>query len=172
MITKQEEEQVAAWFTGRLPAPWRVQPLRVDVDREEIIVTVTLDPVELGDDASTDARRSAAEGRLSSWREETRQQRMEIAREAQTRFGRAVSWGASIDDVTALFTHQAVPVMTRLRQPQRQVLDTLVEAGVARSRADALNWCVRLVGQHTEDWLADLRGAMEQVRTVRDRGPA
>ena len=43
--------------------------------------------------------------------------------------------------------------MTRLRQPQRLVLDTLVDAGVARSRSDALAWCVRLVGQHEEDWL-------------------
>ena len=43
--------------------------------------------------------------------------------------------------------------MTRLRQPQRMVLDTLVDAGVARSRSDALAWCVRLVGQHEDDWL-------------------
>ena len=51
--------------------------------------------------------------------------------------------------------------MTRLRQPQRQVLDTLVDAGVARSRADALAWCVRLVGQHEDDWLGELREATE-----------
>ena len=57
--------------------------------------------------------------------------------------------------------------MTRLRQPQRIVLDTLVEAGVARSRADALAWCVRLVGQHEGDWLGDLRSAMTGVA----RGP-
>ena len=62
--------------------------------------------------------------------------------------------------------------MTRLRQPQRQVLDTLVDAGVARSRADALAWCVRLVGQHEDDWLAELRTAMESVADVRAKGPA
>jgi hypothetical protein len=62
--------------------------------------------------------------------------------------------------------------MTRLRQPQRQVLDTLVEAGVARSRADALAWCVRLVGQHEGDWLAELREAMTAVDDVRQKGPA
>jgi hypothetical protein len=59
-----------------------------------------------------------------------------------------------------------------LRQPQRLVLDTLVEAGVARSRADALAWCVRLVGQHSEEWLGELREALESVQAVRDRGPA
>ena len=62
--------------------------------------------------------------------------------------------------------------MTRLRQPQRLVLDTLVESGVARSRADALAWCVRLVGQHEEDWLAELREAMTAVDDVRGKGPA
>jgi hypothetical protein len=61
--------------------------------------------------------------------------------------------------------------MTRLRQPQRLVLDTLVEAGVARSRADALAWCVRLVGEHVDDWLSELRSALENVQAVRERGP-
>jgi hypothetical protein len=61
--------------------------------------------------------------------------------------------------------------MTRLRQPQRLVLDTLVAAGVARSRSEALAWCVRLVGQHSEDWLAELREAMENVERVRGQGP-
>jgi hypothetical protein len=70
-----------------------------------------------------------------------------------------------------LFTHLAVPVMTRLRQPERQVLDTLVDAGVARSRADALAWCVRLVGKHAEEWLTELREAMEKVEQVRAQGP-
>jgi hypothetical protein len=53
----------------------------------------------------------------------------------------------------------------------RRVLDTLVEAGVARSRSDALAWCVRLVGRNTETWLADLRAAMESVQRVRSTGP-
>ena len=61
--------------------------------------------------------------------------------------------------------------MTRLRQPQRLVLDTLVDAGVARSRADALAWCVRLVGQHEDDWLTELRDAMTAVADVRSKGP-
>jgi hypothetical protein len=52
------------------------------------------------------------------------------------------------------------------------VLDTLVDAGVARSRSEALAWCVRLVGQHEEDWLAELREAMQSVADVRSKGPA
>ena len=61
--------------------------------------------------------------------------------------------------------------MTRLRQPQRQVLDTLVDAGVARSRSDALAWAVSLVGQHTESWLAELRTKMAEVDKLRAEGP-
>jgi hypothetical protein len=62
-------------------------------------------------------------------------------------------------------------VMTRLRQPERRVLDTLVEGGVARSRSDALAWCVRLVGQHEDSWLAELRTALRRVEEVRSEGP-
>ena len=61
--------------------------------------------------------------------------------------------------------------MTRLRQPERQVLDTLVDAGVARSRSDALAWSVRLVGQHADDWLGQLREAMSEVDKLRSDGP-
>ena len=61
--------------------------------------------------------------------------------------------------------------MTRLRQPERQVLDTLVEAGVARSRSDALAWSVRLVGDNSETWLAELREALTAVQKVREQGP-
>jgi hypothetical protein len=96
---------------------------------------------------------------------------MRIADEAEARYGRKVAWGASIGDTRMLFTHLAVPVMTRLRHDERRVLDTLVEAGVARSRSDALAWCVRLVGEHTEEWLRGLRDAMEEVGKLRAEGP-
>jgi hypothetical protein len=166
------ETDAAAWFAGRLPKEWTEPAPEIAADREEITVWVHVPDVDLGEDATDEARAEAAAGRISGWREDTREQRMAIAREAQRRFGRTVSWGAVIGDHKVLFTHLAVPVMTRLRQPQRQVLDTLVEAGVARSRADALQWCVRLVGKHEDDWLAELRSAMEKVQEVREQGPA
>lgn len=101
---------------------------------------------------------------------------MRIADEAQGRFDRKVSWGVEVNvsegsTERILFTHIAVPVMTRLKQPERQVLDTLVDAGVARSRSDALAWSVRLVGQHTEEWLGKLREAMKTVDDLRAEGP-
>jgi hypothetical protein len=96
---------------------------------------------------------------------------MSIAEEAQGTFGRRVSWGAACGEVRELFTTLSVPVMTRLRLTERTVLDTLVESGVARSRSDALSWCVRLVGKHEADWLTDLRDALVNVRKVRSEGP-
>ncbi|MBD3784304.1 MAG: hypothetical protein IE926_15375, partial [Micrococcales bacterium] len=120
-------------------------------------------------DPATDA--AEAEGRVSRFRAETREQRMAVADEAQARYGRTVSWGARVGDTTTLFTHLAVPVMTRLRQPERSVLDTLVDAGVARSRSDALAWCVRLVGDRAETWLGELREAMTEVDKLRAKGP-
>jgi hypothetical protein len=156
----------AEWFAGRLPEAWFDGDPTVIVDREEITVIGKL-PEATGADES-EAR---AEGRASRFREETRSERMGIADEAQDRYGRKVSWGVEIGGEPILFTHIAVPVMTRLKQPERQVLDTLVDAGVARSRADALAWSVKLVGEHTEEWLAKLRDAMSAVDDLRTQGP-
>ncbi len=171
MTTTSSDADIRAWFTGRLPAEWTTESADITIDREEITVRLHIAPVEMGAEATDEAKAEAAAGRISGWREDTREARMTIAGEAQHRFERKVSWGATVGDRAALFTHLAVPVMTRLRQPQRQVLDTLVESGVARSRADALSWCVRLVGQHSDEWLSDLRSAMENVQAVREQGP-
>jgi hypothetical protein len=108
---------------------------------------------------------------VKGFREDTRDRRIEIARELEHRTDKKVAWGVSIDGERVLFTHLAVPVMTRLRQPERAVLDTLVAAGVARSRSEALAWCVKLVGRNTDEWLGQLRAAMEEVERVRAAGP-
>jgi hypothetical protein len=162
---------IIAWFRGRLPDDWvAAGPAVITVDREEITVVLHLEAPDLADTDDA-ARTEAVDGRLQRFRDDTRDQRIEIARVAEHRFERKVSWGAGIEGRTALFTHLAVPTMTRLRQPERQVLDTLIAAGVARSRADALAWCVRLVGRHTDDWLARLRTAIDDVERIRADGP-
>ena len=172
MITDETRERVQGWFTGRLPQEWQSEPAELTIDREEITVRLSVPDVDLGLDASDAARAEARLGRAKAFREETRTQRMEIAREAEHRYDAKVSWGLTVGEHSELWTHVAAPVMTRLRQPQRMVLDTLVDAGVARSRSDALAWCVRLVGQHEDDWLAELRDAMTTVADVRAKGPA
>ena len=159
------------WFAGRLPEAWFDGDPTVIVDREEITVIGKLAEPE----GAKDESEARAAGRVSRFREDSRSERMHIADEAQDRYGRKVSWGVEVESQTGteriLFTHIAVPVMTRLKQPERQVLDTLVDAGVARSRADALAWSVKLVGEHTEEWLAKLRNAMSAVDDLRAEGP-
>ncbi|MGW0162500.1 hypothetical protein ACWDUN_24595 [Mycobacterium sp. NPDC003323] len=157
-------DEAAEWFAGRMPDGWFAGDPRVVVDREEITVIGTLPDTE----GETSSRRS---GRVAKFREETRGERIRIAEEAQERFGRKVSWGVQAGGERTLFTHIAVPVMTRLRQPERQVLDTLVDAGVARSRSDALAWSVKLVGEHADEWLSRLREAMTAVDDLRTQGP-
>ncbi len=171
MVTT-EVEQITAWVHGRLPGDWFTEPAEVTVDKEEITVVGRLArPEGVTDTTPPEEAREAAVGRIQRFREDTRDARIKIAREAEHRVERKVAWGAATGETRALFTHVAVPVMTRLRQPERQVLDTLVEAGVARSRADALGWCVKLVGEHAEDWLDQLRDAMTSVQSLRSEGP-
>ena len=172
MITDEALERVRGWFSGRLPQEWQQAAPAVTVDREEITVVLDLGDVDLAGDVSDAEAAEARAGRAKAFREDTRDRRIAVAREAEHRFDRKVSWGVVVGEHRELFTHLAVPVMTRLRQPQRQVLDTLVGAGVARSRSEALAWCVRLVGEHTEDWLTELREAVAHVADVRHRGPA
>jgi len=163
-------EGIAGWFAGRLPDDWFEGAPEVSVDRDEILVVGTLTPPEAGGDAVATAEAEA--GRITRFREQTREARMRMAREAEHRYGRKVAWGAQTGQTRQVFTNLSVPVMTRLRQPERLVLDTLVDSGVARSRAEALAWCVRLVGSNAESWLGELREAMESVQKVRDAGPA
>ena len=160
-----------AWFAGRLPDDWFAGTPEILADRDEIIVVGTLPEPELAAEVTPEARAEALLARIQGFREDTRHHRMRIADEAERRFGRKVAWGAVCGDQRHLFTTLSVPAMTRLRMPERRVLDTLVEAGVARSRSHALAWCVRLVAERQEDWLADLREALEKVEDVRGDGP-
>ncbi|MEU8433672.1 hypothetical protein AB0F18_12250 [Streptomyces sp. NPDC029216] len=155
MITAEQSEKLRAWFAERLPVDVYESLVSVTVDREEITVIGAVPASES----------------VKEFRERTREQRMEVAREAEELYRRKVAWGVKSGEETVLFTHLAVPVMTRLRQSERQVLDTLVAGGVARSRADALAWCVRLVGENTDEWLRELRESLDQVRRVRAQGP-
>jgi hypothetical protein len=184
-------EQVRGWFLGRLPGGWYTDQPEIIVDREEVCVIGQLPPVRTGDrepaaaesapeggagTAAAEAGGDAGEdaivaGRSRRFREETREARIAIAREAERLFGRKVSWGVVTEGRKVMFTTLSVPVMTRLRQAERRVLDTLVEAGVARSRSDALAWCVRLVGEHEDSWLTALRGALRRGEEVRAEGP-
>ena len=167
-MTTATPADITAWLTNRLPDDWRAAGApQITVDREEIVAVLAV----AAPDADQSTVTAATDGRIAGFREDTRDRRISIAREAEAMFDRKVSWGVRCGDRTVMFTHLAAPVMTRLRQPERLVLDTLVAGGVARSRSDALAWCVRLVGQHTGDWLQQLRTALQDVERIREQGP-
>jgi hypothetical protein len=160
MQQEQVVREVAAWLDRRLPDSWFTGPPEVTADGEEILVIGSL--ADVADDPILAARR---------FREETREPRVLLAAELERRYRRKVSWGVDCGGERLLFTTLSVPVMTRLRLPERRVLDTLIDAGVARSRSDALAWCVRLVGTHEADWISELRSALVAVKRVRAEGP-
>ncbi|HVE62436.1 MAG TPA: hypothetical protein VNB94_01350 [Mycobacteriales bacterium] len=171
MSAQETTEQVRGWFTGRLPTDWFTGAPEVTVDREEILVVGTLAEPSYADGAGEAERQAARAGRAKGFREDTRAQRMTLADEAERRTGRKVAWGVRVGEEKFLFTTLSVPVMTRLRQPERLVLDTLVDAGVARSRSDALAWSVKLVAQHQGEWIDGLRVALAGVEQARAGGP-
>lgn len=171
MNTHTDSSTITAWITGRLPADLFDGAPVVTIDREEITIVGPIAPVDLGPEASEADVVAAARGKAREFRERTREARMAVARELEASGSRKVAWGVTVGEHREVFSNLAVPVMTRLRQPERQVLDTLVDAGVARSRAEALAWCVRLVGKHSDEWLGRLRDAMADVERVRQEGP-
>ena len=164
--------ETTAWFKGRLPKDWFTAAPELSADRDEVVLVGRLADVELEKGASDAAVASAREGRITRFREETRGERMKIADEVESKWGRKLSWGVAVGDQTVMFTHLGVPVMTRIRLKERLTLDTLVDAGVARTRSDALSWCVKLVAKNEEKWLGELRDAFKNVEKVRKSGPS
>lgn len=169
MVANRTSTELSRWFAERLTPPWFTAAPEVSVDREEILVLAVLD-----DDALAGGASGPPGTRLvgvKRFREETRDLRIAVALEAEQRFGRKVSWGVRCADDRFVFTNVAAPVMTRLRLEERAVLDTLIDAGVARSRSEALAWCVRLVERNQSEWIEQLRQALVAVEEARAQGP-
>jgi hypothetical protein len=146
---------IEEFFERKTPPSWFSASPRIEHDEEEILCVGVL----------------PAGSNVEDFREVTRADRMSLATEAEARFHRTLSWGVEVDGRTTLFTTVATPVMSRLRFAERAVLDTLINSGIARSRSEALAWCVKLVGRHQAEWLEDLRNALVGVERVRTEGP-
>lgn len=164
-------DEIKGWLAGRIPDTLYEGSPDITSDREEVLIVGTIAEPKLEEGAGEDAASAARSGRINQHREDTRKTRMQIASEAEQRFGKKVSWGVKVGDDQAIFTNLSLPVMTRLRMPERQVLDRLVDAGVAKSRSHALAWCVRLVGDNQQEWLGNLKDALAKVEEVREAGP-
>ena len=159
MITHTDHKKLEELVSPMIPGGWFDGPPRLTADDDELLIVGTL------------SDESPGGGDPDAFREATRAARMEIADRVQPTTGRSVAWGVSSGDTTTVFTSLGVPVMTRLRIGEREVLDTLQAAGVAKSRSEALAWCVRFVGQREANWLQELRTSIESVSKVRSEGP-
>ena len=148
-------DEIAVFIRNYVPDDWFVAPVQVRVDREEVLVVGEL-PLAVD---------------VGAFRDATRSHRVRIAESAEMQFLRKVSWGVRVGNVEHRFSTVSVPVMSRLRQDERIVLDSLIDGGLARTRSEALNWCVRLVGRNQREWLAELREAAASVERVRGKGP-
>ena len=96
MTSSTKTQDLAGWFAGRLPDDWFTEPPEVTTDREEILVVGRLAEPDYPKDADDSARATAREARIQRFREDTREQRMKIADEAEQRTGRKVAWGATL----------------------------------------------------------------------------
>lgn len=160
---------VARWFSEQVPDDWFVE-VGAAADRDEIVVTGRMVTPAIEGDEDTDVA-AAETSAIAGFRERTRDERVQVAERAEAMWQRKVSWVVCCGDTEMPFTTLNVPVMTRLRLEERRVLDTLIGAGVARSRSDALAWCVRQVAEHESEWIDRLRDAIAEVDRIRDQGP-
>lgn len=171
MKEERETDAIMGWFLGRLPDDWFASRPQFRMDRDEILLVGEIEAPVFESSDSDAVKRAAVESKVDDFRKTTRKRRIEIAKQAERAFERKVSWGVKCDGEVFLFSVLAAPAMTRLRMDERRVLDTLIDGGVARSRSEALAWCVRLVGANESDWLSHLDDALEAVRKARADGP-
>ena len=146
--------EIERFFGAKVPESWFGGRSRIEFDDDEILYVGFL-----------------AGGSVEEFRDSTRAARIAIANEAEARFRRKVSWGVERDGRTTLFTTQSTPVNTDLALSERAMLDTLIDAGVARNRGEALAWCVKLVRRNQAEWLGDLRTALVDAGPVPAEGP-
>lgn len=161
--------ELQSWLKERLPADLVAGMPEIAIYDDEVIVTVPLATGALGDDLAGDERRQAEQRLIAQRREETRPLRMKLARELQKQLDLPVAWGMRVGGSEVLFTTRSAPVMTRLGRTEREVLDTLVAAGVADTRSAALAYAVRAFALEHADWIAEVRAAIAQVEQVRAR---
>jgi hypothetical protein len=104
IMANAEQDKIAGWFAGRLPDGWFTGAPSVTIDEKQILVVGTLTEPTLPEGASAELKAGAEAGRISRFREGTRQQRIWIAREAEHRFELPVTWGATAGGTTQTFT--------------------------------------------------------------------
>ncbi len=101
-MDQSQLDAVQGWFAGRLPEGW-FTGTEVTIEDDQIVVMGSLPEMDAIPGATPEFVESAAAGRIARFREQTRGERIAIAREAEERFGRYVTWGARLGGVTKRF---------------------------------------------------------------------
>ncbi len=160
-------EDLQRWLQSRLPAALLAQPPQITLYPDEVLIILHLDAP--APDTNEELQRQNEQALIAQQREASRPLRMQIAAEIERMLRLSVAWGMRAGSTEQIFTTRTTPVMTRLGRAERDVLDTLVAAGVAETRSSALAYTVRAFAAEHADWLAEVRQAIEQVRQVRSR---
>jgi hypothetical protein len=101
-MDEKEFASIKGWFAGRLPDGW-FTGVDVTVEDDQVVVLGTLPEKDLPATSSSEEKEGAAAGRIARFREETRGERIGIAREAEERFHKFVTWGVKLGGVTKRF---------------------------------------------------------------------
>ena len=163
--------EIVGWVSGALPPDLYRGAPTVEVDRDEILVVGDVGSPEVPEGLDADGTAAAEAARISRFREETRDQRIAVARQGEARYDRPISWGATAGATTQRFTTVHARTATRLDLDQRKLLDHLVEAGIAKNRPQALAWCVTLVQQNEDQWITRLKESLETLNHTRQDAP-
>ena len=158
---------VSEMLTNWLPATVLAESPEIIEDDDELLIVLNLGTAGVTGEA--DARKQSEQEQIDRRRDETKSTRIRIGNRLGRATGKAVSWGMKVGDTRQLFTDNTSPVMTRLSRPERQVLDTLIAAGVANTRSAALGYIVRVFGEEHQDWLNEVQNAMSHVASLRDK---
>jgi hypothetical protein len=101
-MDEKEFGTIKGWFAGRLPDGW-FAGVEVTIEDDQIVVVGALPEASLPPTSSDEEKEGAAAGGIARFREETRGERIGIAREAEERFHKYVTWGARLGGVTKRF---------------------------------------------------------------------
>jgi hypothetical protein len=163
--------EITGWVSGALPPDLYRGAPQIEVDRDEILVVGDVGAPEVPAGLDAEGVAAAERARIARFREETRDRRISVARQAEARYERPISWGATSGATTQHFTTVRARVVTRLGLDHRKVLDGLVSAGLAEHRGEALAWCVDLVQQNEEGWLTRLEEALDNLQQTAADAP-
>lgn len=157
--------EIQTWLAEQLPHELTAAPPEVRLYDDELVVTLQVAPpaADNGDEGELEQRL------IARLRETSRPLRMQLARDLQHRLHVPVAWGMRCGATETIFTSRTVPVMTRLNRREREVLDTLVAAGVAETRSAALAYTVRAFAEAHGEWLDEVGIVIEQVQQVRSK---